>query len=103
MTQTSFGDRVFVGFFETIYDLNMTRDLNNPIQSDTKGRLRMPTSWAHYFRASETEAAMIDPRTQEERVREFFAGHEFRIASLVQLRDEWSRPRGRHCRHSDWR
>jgi hypothetical protein len=71
------------------------------IPSDGKGHLRIPSEWAHYFGPPETELAPIDPRTPEERVREFFSGHQFRIVSLAQLREEWSRPRRRLCQNGD--
>jgi hypothetical protein len=58
---------------------------------------------AHFYAVPETEPPSIDLRTSEERVREFFAGHNFRIVSLAQFREEWSRLRRRDWRHGDWR
>jgi hypothetical protein len=80
----------------------MIWSLEDPTLSDAKGRLRLPTQWAHYFGAPEPEPPMIDPRTPAERVREFFSGHDFRIVSLAQFRREWNRPCRRRCQNGDW-
>jgi hypothetical protein len=54
-------------------------------QSPLRGRLRLPVEWSVYFGSQNAKLAAVHPCNQEQALRAFLAGHEFRIVSLAQL------------------
>jgi len=58
-------------------------------QSARTGRLRLPVDWSVYFGSQKAKPAAVPSRNQEDALRAFLAGHEFRIVTFAQLLAEW--------------